>query len=115
MITIESVDSMWYFDPSGMRFCQRQKDRRSSDPSIKWRPYYGLELRGDSGTFLVKLDPGGHRFLRSWGRRSGNPERQETSERGRPNDDGPMSSAPRFAGAVSTPYLFSVQPLRNFT
>lgn len=65
---MESCHSVWVFDTEERRFRRLVKGAMVADaPTMTaWRPYFGLDIDPESGAFVVVLDQGGTRLLRSW-------------------------------------------------
>lgn len=65
---IESCNSTWLFDADRMRFRRAPKGTSIDVPAPpeEWERYYSLELDADSGAFVVTLNEGGTRLLRSY-------------------------------------------------
>jgi hypothetical protein len=64
----ESCNSTWVFDRAHMRFRRILKGVSVDQRAVctDWRPYFGLEVAGDSEAFTVLLNPDGTRLIRSW-------------------------------------------------
>jgi hypothetical protein len=67
-LVIESCHATWIFDPDAMRFRRILKgvELEGQTVATQWRPFYGLELRADSGVFTVRLNASGTRLIQSW-------------------------------------------------
>lgn len=72
-LVVESCHSTWLFDMDRMRFRRILRGPELSHPhaTTAWRPFYGLEGEEGSDSFVVLLNPGGTRLLRSWRHLSG--------------------------------------------
>jgi hypothetical protein len=67
-VVLESCTSTWIFDTQRRRFRRVLKGLRMAprDAITAWRPYYALELDGESESFTVSLNPERTRRIQSW-------------------------------------------------
>ena len=67
-VVFESCHSTWVFDTEHMRFRRILRGIEVHDQSVVtgWRPYFGLEVSGESEAFTVFLNQAGSRMIRSW-------------------------------------------------
>ena len=68
MITLDSCHSRWEFDTDQYRFRRvlRGPDLVVRAIATEWRTYHELRVHEDSDSFLVVLNEGGTRVVRSW-------------------------------------------------
>lgn len=64
-IVLHSCGATWHFQPARMRFRRRLEGIGEKDLFTGWHPYFGLEFEPGSEGFVVLLDPGRARTIRS--------------------------------------------------
>lgn len=66
--TFESCHSVWLFDPERMRLRRVPKGTSVGVGSGEgeWQVYFGADVDGETGGFVIILNEDGTRLLRSW-------------------------------------------------
>jgi hypothetical protein len=65
---LDSTHSVWLFDEERRRFRRLPHGFDPDGPALEsdWQPYFALEVDEAAGSFTVRLDPEGSRFLRAF-------------------------------------------------